>query len=283
MSIDPCQLAVLGSPISHSKSPKLHRAAYAELGMPWHYDAIDLTTEALPAFVQSRDSRWRGLSLTMPLKSAVLPLLGSLDDAAQLTGAANTVYFDRSSPKLILRGFNTDVYGIVAALRENGVEDLATVQILGSGATAASALYAVSTLGAESVLVSARTPTHANALERLGNILGLRLDIASLSAPNPPVAPDAVISTIPGGVDSSVTFADATRERSVLLEVAYDPWPTVLAASWLASGGKVISGLDMLLHQAVAQVRIFVGGEPSVPLVREAEVLAAMRSSISAS
>jgi shikimate dehydrogenase len=273
-------LAVLGSPISHTKSPQLHRAAYAELGLPWQYDAIDVNLDALPAFVQSRDSLWRGLSLTMPLKSAVLPLLGSLDEAAQRTDAANTIYFDRSARKLMLRGFNTDVSGIVSAFRTSGVEQLSSVQLLGSGATAASALFAVSTIGAERVVVSARTPSHAGALERMAATLGLHLEVRSLSEPNTEFAPDAVISTIPGGADSTVKFTDATMERAVLLEVAYDPWPTGLAASWLTAGGRVISGLEMLLHQALAQVRIFVGGDSITPLVREAEVLAAMRRSI---
>lgn len=275
------RLAVLGSPIAHSKSPRLHRAAYAYLGLPWHYGAIDLTSDALPSFLASMGDDWRGLSLTMPLKRTVLPLLDSLDDAAQRTGGVNTVYFDDSSSPIALRGFNTDVYGIVETFRARGIDQLSTVQILGSGATAASALLAVSRLGATRVMVSARTPSHADALVQMGAALDLPVEVRPLDVADTQLMPDAVISTIPGGAGPSVSFCDATMNRSVLLEVAYDPWPTPLAASWLASGGAVISGLEMLLYQALAQVRIFVGGSPDALLGSEPAVIAAMRSSIS--
>ena len=112
------RLAVLGSPITHSKSPLLHAAAYAELGLDWQYDAIEVTGDTLAEFVSSRGPEWRGLSLTMPLKRDVLPLLDSRDDAVELTGVANTLLFGAAR-----RGFNTDVYGITEAFRANGVDD----------------------------------------------------------------------------------------------------------------------------------------------------------------
>src|SRR4051794_12969885 len=97
--------AVLGSPIAHSLSPALHRAAYIELGLDWTYDAIECDEAALPAFVQSLDASWVGLSLTMPLKRAVLPLLAEMSETVRLTGAANTVLF-RDGRTV---GDNTDV------------------------------------------------------------------------------------------------------------------------------------------------------------------------------
>lgn len=285
MSAEQRVLAVLGAPISHSKSPLLHCAAYAALGLPWEYDAIETASDALPGFLRSRGAAWRGLSLTMPLKRTVLPLLDVMDSTAELTGGANTVLFDDRTGARTIRGFNTDVYGIVEAFRGAGKDHLETVQLLGSGATAASALLAVSKLGAKQVLVSARTPARAGALRALGETLGMRLEVSGLDAVrNGAVqggtAPDAIISTIPGGADRTVSFRDETMRGSMLFEVAYDPWPTPLAASWLAAGGRVVHGLEMLLHQAVGQVRVFVGGDPEVPLPNESVVVGAMRHSI---
>lgn len=280
MSTERRRLAVLGSPIAHSKSPALHDAAYAVLGLDWEYEAIDVAAHALPAFVASRTPEWRGLSLTMPLKRAVLPLLDSRDEATGLTAAANTVLFDDDGERRVLRGFNTDVHGIVEAFRGAGVERLGFVRVLGSGATAASVLLAVSRLGAARVAISARTPAAAADLQRLGGELGVQVRIEPLGTQQGHPVPDAVVSTIPGGVELPVSFADEVMTRSVLFEVAYDPWPTPLAASWLSVGGQVISGLEMLINQALGQVRTFVGGEPDIRLPGEAAVLQAMRRSI---
>jgi shikimate dehydrogenase len=275
------QLAVLGSPIGHSRSPALHRAAYGALGLDWDYRAVDVTEDGLAAFLASRGAEWRGLSLTMPLKRTVLPLLDRGDELTKLTGGANTVLFDEERGSRVLRGFNTDVYGVVAAFRDAGVERMDSVRVLGSGATAASVLVAVSRLGARRVDVSARTPARAVWLQALGAAIGVDIRVASLDSVRAHPVPDAVVNTIPGGADAVVAFAESVMARAILFEVAYDPWPTQLAASWLAAGGRVISGVEMLVHQALIQVRVFVGGDPDLPLRDEAAVLAAMRGSVS--
>jgi shikimate dehydrogenase len=277
------RLAVLGSPIAHSRSPRLHSAAYAELGLDWAYGAEEVTAPELAGFVAARDASWRGLSLTMPLKRDILPLLDSLDATARLTGAANTVLLDRSAGGLALRGFNTDVFGVVEAFREAGVHRLDRVQILGGGATAASVLVAVHRLGAGRVLLSLREPARAAGLVALGEELGLVVTPAPLApAPDGSLdgALDAVVSTIPGHAEHGLVFPRAVREHAVLFDVAYDPWPTSLARSWSEADGRVVSGLGMLLHQALAQVRVFVGGSPDAALPREARVLEAMRRAI---
>jgi len=125
-------LAVLGSPIAHSKSPRLHAAAYRVLGLPWTYTAVEVVEGSLGAFVNTCDSRWRGLSLTMPLKREVLPMLASCSALVETVGAANTVLFD---DELGMHGFNTDVAGIVAAFADHGVSALDSVRILGGGRT----------------------------------------------------------------------------------------------------------------------------------------------------
>ncbi|MHB1171677.1 MAG: shikimate dehydrogenase [Lacisediminihabitans sp.] len=258
------RLAVLGSPISHSKSPTLHRAAYQVLGLPWDYEAIEIRSDDLAEFVCSRGAEWRGLSLTMPLKREILPLLDGNDGndggdggdgLVGLTGAANTVLFDRGR-----RGFNTDVSGIVQAFESAGVVQLRSAQILGGGATATSALVAMGRLGVARVLVSVRNPERASGLGSLAKRLGIELTIRSFaeSADADPEHPavDVIVSTLPGHVEHRLAFSEETRARSIFFDVAYDPWPTPLAAAWLAAGGRVISGLGLLVYQALAQVRI---------------------------
>jgi len=272
-------LAVLGSPIGHSKSPLLHAAAYRELGLDWNYSALEVTGEILADFVRSRDDSWRGLSLTMPLKRDVIPILDELDSIGTLTGAANTVLITDGR----LSGFNTDVYGIVRAFSDAGVDHLDNVQILGGGATAASAIVAMRELGARRITVSVRSVARAADLVALGRAGGVDIVVSELGPDDQTTdVPDAVISTLPGHAEHAVTFSSALRESAVLFDVAYDPWPSTLAEAWTDAGGTVISGLEMLINQAVAQVRIFVNADAAVPLDREADVLAAMRAAVGA-
>jgi shikimate dehydrogenase len=274
------QLGVLGSPIGHSQSPALHRAAYRVLGLDWQYDAIEVDAAGLAGFIGSRGPDWRGLSLTMPLKHEVMALLDVADPLAKLTGAANTLLFHHEKCDWSLRGFNTDVPGIVEAFRGAGVSQLGTVRILGAGATAASALVAVAELGARFAVVSARSAHALSALLELGNHLGIDVQASREDDSVDALVPDAVISTLPGGADHRYHFDSATRASAVLFDVAYDPWPSPLAARWLDAGGRVIPGIDMLVNQALFQVRIFVGGGPDRILPRESAVLAAMRESV---
>jgi shikimate dehydrogenase len=271
------RLAVLGSPIAHSKSPLLHRAAYAQLGLDWSYDAIELDGTGLPAFLGGLDERWRGLSLTMPLKQDVLPLVDELDRTARLTGAANTVLLDDDGRR---RGFNTDVGGLVRALREAGCTRVERVALIGAGATSASALVAVHELGATRVDVFARTPGRAAPLVELGAQLGVEVRPLALDALEHAGGIDLAVSTVPGGTTLDHEASAALRTGALLFDVAYDPWPSGLAESWLAAGGAVADGLGMLLHQALLQVRVFVTGDAATALPAEDDVLAAMRAAV---
>lgn len=267
------RLAVLGSPIEHSRSPDLHGAAYAVLGLPWSYDRIEVASGTLADFFGGLDSSWRGVSLTMPLKREVLPLLASVTDLAAIAGAANTVLLGSDGA----RGFNTDIAGIVGALGDHGVADVDTAHIIGTGNTAASAFLAAARLGASRVLISGRSLEGIAALERLGDRLGVHTEWRLYGA-RVPVRADLVINTLPGDVDPD-DVADADLGE-VLMEVPYDPWPTPRAARWAERDGLVVSGLEMLLHQAIEQVRIFVTGVEGGALDREDEVIAAMRESV---
>jgi shikimate dehydrogenase len=277
MQAEPARrLAVLGSPIAHSKSPLLHAAAYRELDLPWSYEAIELVSDDLAGFLAGRDAEWLGLSLTMPLKREVLPLLDHRHELVTQTGSANTVLFDSRHRSW---GFNTDVYGIAQAFQRHGHRELSAVQILGGGATAASAIAAVGRLGARSVLVSVRSPERATGLVAVGGSLGVEVTIGSLEdAAAPATVPDAIISTLPNGAEHELRFDDATVERSILFDVAYSPWPTTLAQRW--GGGEVIGGLEMLVLQALVQVRIFFSGKPELAVPDEERVLSAMYESV---
>lgn len=266
-------LAVLGSPIEHSRSPDLHRAAYRVLGLPWDYERRDVPSGVLTAFLGGLDASWRGLSLTMPLKHEVLPLLAERSDLVEISGAANTVLLTLDGP----RGFNTDVAGIVGALADHGVSDVDTVHVIGTGNTASSAFLAAARLGASRVLISGRSLDGIAALERLGDRLGVHTEWR-LYGSHVPVRSDLVINTLPGDVDpEDVPEADLGE---VLMEVPYDPWPTPRAARWVERDGLVVSGLEMLLHQAIGQVRIFVTGVEGGALDREEAVIDAMRESV---
>lgn len=266
------RLAVLGSPIAHSRSPRLHGAAYRALGLAWDYGRHQVGEGGLADFVAGLDDHWRGLSLTMPLKAEALELSAELSDVAEETGAVNTLLLCGASGSA---GFNTDVYGIMRALRDAGVETVDQVLILGAGATARSVVSAVRRLGATGVIAAARRPDAARALADYATGLGLTSEPADLLA-TLPTSVDLVVNTVPGGAAATLAFDQELAQRT-LLEIAYDPWPSPLVARWI---GPVVSGLDMLLHQAVAQVRIFTTGDPHTALPDEPAVLAAMRSAL---
>ncbi|MHB1235286.1 MAG: shikimate dehydrogenase family protein, partial [Microbacteriaceae bacterium] len=281
VDVDPFRLAVIGSPIAHSKSPALHAAAYRVLGLAWEYGTIEVTAGQAGTLLDSLDATWRGLSATMPVKRELPPLLAISDPLVRLTGVANTVLFDRRSGTRVLRGFNTDVFGITAALAESGMDRVDRVQILGGGATAASAMVAASQLAAATVVISVRNPSRAAGLLDLARMLGLEATVAELGVEVAGQRPDLVISTLPNGVQAARALpAGKLAADSVFFDVAYDPWPTPSAALWRDAGARVVSGLEMLVHQALAQVRIFVGGDPARRLDREELVLDAMKASV---
>jgi shikimate dehydrogenase len=264
--------AVLGHPIAHSLSPVLHRTAWAALGLGWEYSVVDCTSEQLPAYVASLDDSWVGLSLTMPLKQAVLPLLDDDDPLVVATGAANTLLLDGGRR----RGANTDVEGIERALLEAGARGGHAASIVGGGATARSAVAALARLGASSVTAYVRRPEAGEELVATGQAVGVEVDIRPWDRAVEALSAAVVVSTVPRGVaDDLVTGVPGAP--GVLLDVVYDPWPTALAGAWSAPGGTVASGLTMLLHQAVAQVRLMTGAQPPVEAMRAALLAAASR------
>ena len=263
--------AVLGAPIAHSLSPVLHRAAYQALGLTgWSYEAIECDTARLPAVLDGCGPGWAGLSLTMPLKRAVLPLLDHIDPLAREVGAANTVVFTGGQR----HGHNTDVPGMIAALAEAGVTGLpghATVLILGGGATACSALAAVRGLGAARATAAVRDPGRAQDLLAAAARLAVGLTLTSFDEPEV-TAPDVLISTVPAGAADfhAKRIAHKTLTPRHLLDVVYHPWPTPLAVSARRADIPVAGGFALLLHQAAGQVELMTGKPAPLAAMRTA-------------
>ncbi|MGF0172925.1 shikimate dehydrogenase [Streptomyces sp. Marseille-Q5077] len=257
---DARRAAVLGSPIAHSLSPVLHRAAYAELGLTgWSYDRFEIDEAALPGFVAELGPEWAGLSLTMPLKRAVIPLLDEVTETAVSVEAVNTVVMTEDGR---LVGDNTDIPGMVAALREHGIEQVDSAAILGAGATASSALAALARICTGEVVAYVRSEARAAEMRQWGERLDVEIRTADWAEADRALHAPLVIATTPAGTTDALAAAVPERPAT-LFDVLYDPWPTALAARWSMYGGAVVSGLDLLVHQAVLQVEQMTGRVPA--------------------
>jgi shikimate dehydrogenase len=257
---DARRAAVLGSPIAHSLSPVLHRAAYGELGLAnWSYDRFDVDEAALPGFFKELGPEWAGLSLTMPLKRAVIPLLDEISETAASVDAVNTVVITEDGRRV---GDNTDIPGMVAALREHGIEQVDSAAILGAGATASSALAALARICTGEVVAYVRSEARAAEMRQWGERLDVEVRTADWSDAAEGLRAPLVFATTPAGTTDALSSTVPERPAT-LFDVLYDPWPTDLAARWSGYGGAVVSGLDLLVHQAVLQVEQMTGCRPA--------------------
>ncbi len=237
---------MLGSPVGHSLSPVLHRAAYDELGLwDWTYDAYDVDAAGLAGFLDGLDGSWAGLSLTMPLKAAVLTLLDRSSELVRAVGGANTVLFGPGGRQ----GENTDVPGMVAALQQ---------------------------LGETTPTVLVRDRGRAAGLEEAAARLGVQPHVEEWSSTSldAVAGADVVVSTTPAGSTDALAEILPPRLAGMLFDVVYDPWPTPLATAWRERGGGLIGGLDLLVHQAALQVALMTGRQVDVaalvPVLRAA-------------
>lgn len=268
---------VVGSPITHSLSPVLHRSAYAALGLDgWSYDRAEVAAGQLARHVCGLGPEWAGLSVTMPGKEEALALASTASEEALLAGAANT---------LLRRGVdwyadNTDVPGLAAALAEAGAGAPRSAVVVGGGATARSALLALRRLGVADVTFLVRDglrPRTRQLLDRLagtGSAPDVRVRALADGIPLEAGVADVVVATLPTGAPApAVQEPGATAALPVVLDVTYAPWPTPLAAAVrAASGGRVqtVRGTTMLLHQAARQVELMTGLQPPLAAMREA-------------
>jgi len=252
--------AVLGSPIAHSLSPVLHRAAYAALGLTdWHYDAHEVDEASLPAFLAGLDATWAGLSLTMPLKRAIIPLLDEVSATARAVEAVNTVLFHPDGTRT---GTNTDVPGLINALAERDVTETASAAVLGAGATASSALSALSGIAKGDVEIYIRNRARDTEIHAIADRVGTAVRVRDWADAPAAFESELVISTTPAGATDTLA-ASVPTHPGTLFDVLYHPWPTPLAAAWKAHGGTVLGGLDLLVHQAVLQVELMTGRSPA--------------------
>jgi shikimate dehydrogenase len=270
--------AVLGSPISHSLSPALHHTAYRALGLSnWSYGAHEVDAAGLPGFVSQLGPQWAGLSLTMPLKEAAFDVASEVSQLARQVGAINTLV---RGPQGGWRGDNTDVYGVSQALREAGCVHVDGCVVLGSGATARSVVAALATLGCAKVTFAVRSVARPETVEQARRA-GLEVAVVGLGQVTD-VLDDAqvVVSTLPANAlpADSIRPADllrgSRRGSHLLLDVVYAGWPTPLARAFEEAGDAVVSGLEILVHQAAEQVHLMTGLRPPVDQMRAAGLAA---------
>jgi shikimate dehydrogenase len=269
----------LGHPISHSLSPTMHRAAYGYLGLDWTYEAIDVDQDDLASFVDACDATWRGLSLTMPLKVSALAVATEVEPLARTLKSVNTLVFD-GEDRL---GYNTDVIGLLRVIDTALSADPkpTSVTLLGSGATARSALGALATsaasLGIKTVTVCARSEPAVDSIMTLGS----ELDLEVKAGQWPPAAlgvegtgeRQLVVNTLPWPAASELAttvVGPQSPGSSLLIDVLYHPWPSPLARLWTSSGGAVIGGVEMLVMQGVAQVELMTGLAVPPEVLRDA-------------
>ena len=244
---------MLGSPIAHSRSPQLHLAAYRALGLhDWTYQRIECGADELPAVVGGFGPEWVGVSVTMPDKFAALRFADERTPRAELVGSANTLV---RTPRG-WRADNTDIDGVTGAL--GAASGRAVVS--GSGGTAPAVVVGLAELGVSAITIVARNPDKAARLVELGGRVGVTVGFCALDSDALPTAvtgATVLVNTLPAKV--AARYAETLARVPVLLDAIYDPWPTPLAAAVTAAGGRVISGLQMLLHQAFTQVEQFTG------------------------
>ncbi|MBC7595119.1 MAG: shikimate dehydrogenase [Kineosporiaceae bacterium] len=256
--------AVLGKPINHSLSPVMHRAAYAYLGLDWTYGAIEVAESELAAFMQGCDESWRGLSLTMPLKREVIGLADEVTKVARILNVANTVEFRDGQ----IIASNTDCAGALSAMTERGVRKTKTARILGGGATAASIAYALASKGVEHLEFVVRDPSRAEEAVAVAREAGVDVVVREIDKPLIDVV-DLLVSTVPEKVVRQNAH-DLVDSAHAVFDVIYDPWPTPLAKAAKEAGVPLVSGLDLLAHQATFQVELMTGSPVDVDLLRDA-------------
>ena len=267
--------AVIGSPIEHSLSPVIHRAAWAQIGIDgWEYRRLEQDADSLPRFIGGLGGDCAGLSVTMPCKQAVMPLLDVIDPLASAVGAVNTVVPSSG----VLAGFNTDVTGIASAIRRACSQaDRAlptSAVVLGARATASSALAALGELGIVTSTVAARRFGGPGSVVAASSRLGVSIDQVLWSDRDAVLravsGADLVISTLPAGVADPLAEHMTVREGQILLDVVYSPRETALRSAFERNGGIVAEGTDMLIFQAAAQVQLMTGRAPKTDVMRGA-------------
>lgn len=267
--------AVIGSPIAHSLSPAIHRAAWEGLGLEgdWEYRSAEVDRGGLGAFIAGLDPQCRGLSVTMPCKQAVIPMMDVVDPLAAAVGAVNTVVPGAG----VLTGFNTDVHGITTAIAEaraaRGLRPARSACVLGARATASSALAALGALGVTRTTVVARRFSGPGSVVAAAARMGVGIDqvlIGDTARASAALAADIVVSTLPAGAADPLAALVRPGGHQCLLDVVYAPRDTALRRAFKAGGAVIAEGTEMLIHQGAQQVRLMTGRDPDTGAMRTA-------------
>lgn len=257
--------AIVGHPVSHSQSPQMHNAAYQELKLDWQYLRQDVAPGGLRNFISDNRNNFQGLSVTMPLKVEAIEVSDQVTPLAKLLNSANTLLINDQA---ILAG-NTDVIGIRDAIKQNIKKNFSSCTIIGTGATARSALAAVKALKIDKISVVGRSEENLANIRNLASLLKVQVKTHPFNELMVTMDTDLVINTVPKGVMDEFAMLIPSRPK-VLLEVNYSPWPSALAREWLLRNGRVVSGLEMLLYQGVKQFEIFTKRKAPIKVMRAA-------------
>jgi shikimate dehydrogenase len=253
---------VLGSPVRHSLSPAIHNAAFEATGLNRVYLAFE--TKDLPgALAGAKALSFGGLSITLPFKSAIIPLLDQLASLAERIGAVNTIR--NEGGKLI--GYNTDGSGALRALE--AVTDVSGKRCLlvGAGGAARAIGYVLSRRRVEIVVANRSADRGKSLAAFLG---GRYIPLAEANR----IEADVLIQTTSVGMlpltDQVPVSLEALREGMVVMDVVYNPLKTKLLRLAEERGCMTVNGLDMFIYQGAEQFRLWTGLEPPVGIMREA-------------
>ena len=258
---------IIGNPVRHSLSPVMHNAGFATLGMNWVYVPMEVS-DIEQGIGGLRALGFRGVSVTVPHKEAVLPFLDEIDPVAERIGAVNTLVFRREQDqRVILRGLNTDWLGANTALAEKISLQRSRVLVIGAGGSAKAVSFGLVEAGAE-VIIANRTTESGRALADWLGCSFVPLDeVAGVSA-------DVLINTTSVGMEpdnEGIAVPPAILPGfSVVMDIVYAPLETRLLREARAAGCRTVDGLAMLLYQGAAQFRIWTGGRPPQLIMRSA-------------
>lgn len=249
----PAQYGIIGWPLGHTMSPTLHTWGFEQTGVAGEYKPYPLEPADLAAFMEwVRTEDIRGLSVTIPHKQTVMPLLDTVTDRAKAVGAVNTVYWDGE----ILSGENTDVIGVIAPLRK--LELPASAMVLGAGGAARAAVAGLKELGVADITISNRTKAKA---EELAADFGIK---AIAWEHRMDEAPGLICNTTPLGMSGDLEAlspwdSDRFPKGCIVYDIVYNPLQTRFLREAEAAGCAIISGLEMFLHQGLAQFKLWTG------------------------
>ncbi|CAB4621332.1 unannotated protein [freshwater metagenome] len=244
--------AVLGSPISHSLSPRLHMSAYKFLGIAGNYEAFDVPAGTLKSFLSDKNRGWTGFSLTMPLKEEVLSVADVIDPIVKRIQSGNTLVKQGEQWSL----YSTDVVGFQNAWRAQNSDQPQSVLIVGSGATARTAAAAFDNSGTS---ISVLHRNSDRELSMMDAVSKATLNFLPWHFSDVFYKHDLVVNTTPKGALDPFANELSNKPHGTFFDVIYNPWPTSFAGAWSKTGAPVLSGLDLLIAQGIEQIRLFTG------------------------